>query len=327
MTKKIRWGFICTAHINQKVIRPIHASDNHILQAVSSRSLEKAQVYARDNGFTKAYGSYDELLADPEVDVIYNSLPNHLHAEWTIKACQAGKHVLCEKPLALSMDEVDAIADAARKAGVVVQEAFMYRHHPQTLKIKELLDEGAIGRVRMARGIFTFFLTQPENVRLVPVYGGGCLWDVGVYPVSFMRTMLGLEPGAAFGHQVNGADGVDVTFSGELVFPGGILGQFQSGFSANLYTSCEIMGEEGTLVIPTPFFPYTDSEFTLIRDGLHEKIHIKGQDLYLGELDNMAECIFEGASPHVTLEDSRNNTQTILACYESASTGKMVHLL
>lgn len=320
MEEKLRWGFICTAHINQKLIHPIQASTNHVLQAVSSRDLQKAQDYAAKNGFTTAYGSYEELLADPNVDVVYNSLPNHLHAEWTIKACQAGKHVLCEKPLALTLTEVDAITAAARKAGVVVQEAFMYRHHPQTLKIRELLDQQVIGKIHLARGIFTNLLTNPENIRMAPEMGGGSLWDLGVYPVSYLRTMLGLEPVSAFGIQTNGASGVDMGFSGELAFPDGVMGQFQSAFNSNMYTSFEILGEKGSLLIPTPFFPYEDCEFTLIRDGLHEKIRLPGQHLYLGEIENMAACIFHGQHPLVTLEDSRANTAAILACYESART-------
>lgn len=324
MSEILRWGFICTANINNKLLRPIHASKNHKLMAISSRSIEKARAYADQNHFSKAYGSYEELLADQEVDVVYISLPNHLHAEWTIKACQAGKHVLCEKPIVLSLAEMDAVETAARKAGVIVQEAFMYRHHPQTLKVRELLDRQVLGDISMARGIFTFFLQNEENVRLNPVMGGGSLWDVGVYPVNYLRTMLGVEPESVFGWQVIGPNWVDITFSGELKFPGNILGQFQSGFSAAQHASVEIMGEKGSMYIPVPFFPYTDSEVFLMKDGKTEKIKIKGEDLYLGELEDMAACIFHKKSPRITLADSRNNTKAILACYESARIGKVV---
>jgi D-xylose 1-dehydrogenase (NADP+, D-xylono-1,5-lactone-forming) len=324
MQNTLRWGFICTARINDVLIKPIQASKQHQLTAVSSRSIDKAHIYAGQNHFEKAYGSYDELLADPDIDVVYNSLPNHLHAEWTIKACQAGKHVLCEKPIALTLPEIDAIETAARKAGVVVQEAFMYRHHPQTLKIQELLDQEVLGKITMARGIFTFFLRNPEDVRMRQEWGGGAAWDVGVYPISYMRTMLGAEPESVFGWQNSSPSGVDVSFSGELLFPDSVLGQFQCGFSADYHTSMEIMGEKGSLNIPNPYSPYTGSEFTLTQQGKSEKIKIKGQDLYLGEVDNMADCIFRGKSPRVTLEDSRNNTRALLACYESARTGKVV---
>lgn len=326
MSKPICWGLLSTAKINNAVIRPIQESSNHQLAAVASRNLDKAKAYAAEKNIPRAYGSYEELLADPEVDVIYNSLPNHLHAEWTIKACQAGKHVLCEKPIALSLEEVDAIEEASRKAGVVVQEAFMYRHHPQTLRVKEMVDQGAIGPVHLIRGIFTFYNENPQNVRLVPEYGGGSIWDVGVYPVSYMRTVLNSMPEEVFCWQISGPTGVDVAFSGELRFPSGILGQFQSGFIAHRYTSVEIMGEKGSLFIPNPFSPYTNEEFNWITEKEPQWIRIPGMNLYLGELDDLAECIRTGKSPRVTLEDSRKNTQVILACIESARTGKSVFL-
>jgi predicted dehydrogenase len=326
MANPLRWGLLSTAHINNAVIKPIKESKNHQLAAVASRSLDKARTYAAEKGIPKAYGSYDALLADPDVDVIYNSLPNHLHAEWTIKACQAGKHVLCEKPMALSLDEVDAIQSAALKAGVTVQEAFMYRHHPQTLKVKEMLDRGAIGPVHLIRGIFTFFIEKPEDVRLVPGFGGGSIWDVGVYPVSYIRTMLNAVPEEVFCWQVTGPSGVDITFSGEMRFTGGVLAQFQCGFNTNHYTSIEIMGGSGSLVIPTPFSPYKNEEFTHIDGKITKRIRVPGMNLYLGELDNMATCIRTGIPPRVTLDDSRSNTKVILACIESARTGKAVKL-
>jgi predicted dehydrogenase len=326
MTDSLRWGLLSTANINKKVIRPIQASQHHKLVAVGSRDLARAKSYAGEYNIPNAYGSYEALLADPQVAVIYNPLPNHLHAEWTIKACQAGKHVLCEKPFAITLDEVDAIQTAAQKAGVVVQEAFMYRHHPQTLKVKEMLDQGVLGRVSMARGVFTFFLNDPDNVRLNPKWGGGSLWDVGVYPISYLRAMLGAEPESVFGTQLIGPSGVDLSFSGELCFPNQVLGQFQCGFSADYHTSIEIMGEKGSLTIPIPFSPYTESEMTFRHDDRDEMIKTAGQDLYLGELDDMAACIFHGKTPRITIGDSRNNTKVVLALYESARLGLPVKI-
>ncbi len=325
MADPLRWGLLSTAKINDAVIKPIKESKNHQLAAVASRSLDKAKVYAAKNGIPKAYGNYNELFADPEVDVIYISLPNRLHAEWTIKACQAGKHVLCEKPLALSVEEVDAIEKAAKKAGVVVEEAFMYRHHPLTLKVKEMLDQGAVGRIRMIRGVFTFVLAESKRGRLIPE-GGGSLWDVGVYPVNYIRTMLNAMPEEVFCWQVTGPTRVDLNFSGEMRFPGDILAQFQSGFNAREYTSMEIMGEKGNLFISNPFSPEIDEEIIHVVNQ-REVIKEKGMDSYLGELDNMAECILKGLPPLVTLEDSRKNTKVILSCIESARTGKSIKLV
>jgi xylose dehydrogenase (NAD/NADP) len=161
----LRWGFLSTAHITKAFLEPLRSSKRNLLLAVASRSQDKADEYALKHKVKRAYGSYAELLADPDIDVIYNPLPNHLHAEWTIKAIQAGKHVLCEKPLALSLAEVDVISAAAQKYGEVVAEAFMYRMHPQTLKAQELVASGKLGKVRMVRGSYTYLGTDPGNYR------------------------------------------------------------------------------------------------------------------------------------------------------------------
>ena len=180
MTKTLNWGLLSTARINNALIPPLQFSKPNHLLAVASRSQENADIYAKEKKISRAYGSYEALLADPEIDVIYNPLPNHLHAEWTIKAVEAGKHVLCEKPLALSVDEVDAIHAAAHKHGRVVAEAFMYRHHPQTLKVQELVQSGSIGTLKLIRGSFSFILDREEDIRLLdPAMGGGSIWDVG----------------------------------------------------------------------------------------------------------------------------------------------------
>src|SRR5689334_21224976 len=197
----LNWGLLSTARINDALIPPLHASKRNHLVAVASRTQEAADQYAREKKIPRALGSYEALLADPEIDVIYNPLPNHLHAEWTIKAVEAGKHVLCEKPLALSVDEVDAIRDAARKHGRVVMEAFMYRHHPQTLKVQEIIKSGVLGTLKLLRGSFSFFLSREKDVRLDPEMGGGSIWDIGCYPISYARTVVGENPREVFGWQ------------------------------------------------------------------------------------------------------------------------------
>jgi xylose dehydrogenase (NAD/NADP) len=190
-TKTLRWGLLSTARINRALIPPLQASKRSQLCAVASRSQAKADEFASQCGIPRTHNSYEALLADPEIDVIYIPLPNSLHAEWTIRAVEAGKHVLCEKPLAVSTAEVDAIIAAAQAHGKIVAEAFMYRHHPQTLKIKALVDSGAIGELRMVRGAFTFNINRPDDVRLDPQLGGGSIWDVGCYPLSFTRYVVG----------------------------------------------------------------------------------------------------------------------------------------
>jgi predicted dehydrogenase len=296
------------------------------LLAVASRSQAAADAYAREKKIPRAYGSYEALLADPEIDVIYNPLPNHLHAEWTIKAVEAGKHVLCEKPLALSVAEVDAIMTAARKHGRVVAEAFMYRHHPQTLKVIELVKSGSLGTLKLIRGSFTFILTRKDDVRLKPEWGGGSIWDVGCYPISYARTVVGAEPLEVFGWQVTGPSGIDETFVGQMRFDGGILAQFASSFVLPFQAVMEIVGSEGTLSIPHPFKPGIAEKIYLTRGERIETITIKGIELYSGEVEDMADAILLGKPPRIPLEDSRANVAAIAAFLESARTGLPVRL-
>ena len=188
------------------------------------RDQAKAEAYAHEIGVPRAYGSYEAMLADPDIDVVYNPLPNHLHAEWTIKCAEAGKHVLCEKPLALSVAEVDRVMAAAQANHVIVAEAFMYKHHPQTLKALELLAQKPIGDLIAIKGVFTFDLTPRSNdIRWVPEYGGGSIWDVGCYPISFTRLIAQAEPVEVFGWQTLSDSGVDQVFLGQMRFANGLL--------------------------------------------------------------------------------------------------------
>jgi xylose dehydrogenase (NAD/NADP) len=326
MKDKLRWGLLGTARINRSVIPPLRTSPRNELAAVASRSAEKAGLYAREWRIPRVYGSYEALLADPEIDVIYNSLPNSLHAEWTIKAMEAGKHVLCEKPLALSLEEVDAIGAAAQKTGKVVTEAFMYRHHPQTLKVKQLLDNGAIGAIQMVSGVFTFYLEDPNNVRMAAELGGGSIWDVGCYPISYTRAMVGEEPEEAFGWIETGSSGVDLNFAGQLRFGSGILAQVSSGFRTPYTINMTFLGESGSLVIPRPFNPRGKTSISLRRGDVEEAISIDAVDLYLGEVEDLADAVLDGKAPRVSLADSRANTAAILALLESAHSGKPVKL-
>lgn len=326
MNKALNWGLLSTARINRALIKPLRASNRTRLLSVASRSLSSAQAYAREWHIPKSYGSYEEMLEDPEIDVVYNPLPNHLHAEWTIKALHAGKHVLCEKPLALTLDEVDAIIAAVKETGKIAAEAFMYRHHAQTLKVKELVDGGAIGRIQLIKGAFTFDLTREGDIRLVKEYGGGSIWDVGCYPISYARTILGEEPAEVFGWQVTGPGGCDESFYGQMRFESGVHMQFDSGFRSHLRSYIEIVGTEGVLNIPNPFKPGLKNEIILGRGGKQETIKIKGRELYLGEVEDLCDAIQSGKTPRVSLADSRANIAAILALAKSADTGKPVNL-
>lgn len=322
--EKLRWGLLSTARINSAVIDPLRTSNRNELVAVASRDLEHAKEYAQKRNIPRAYGSYDALLADPEIDVIYNPLPNSLHAEWTIKAAQAGKHILCEKPMALSVEEVDAMQAAAQKSGVVLAEAFMYRYHPQTLKVKQLVDNGMIGKLQLIHGTFTFKLVDPRDVRMLSDLGGGSLWDVGCYPVSYARYLASAEPEEVFGWQIDSGGGVDVTFVGQLRFPGEVYAQFDCGFSTPFRASLEVVGSEGSLIVPVPFKPGTNETIILYKNDDVQNITIIGEELYVGEVEGMADAILLGKPLKVDVADSRGNIATITALLQSAQGGQPV---
>jgi xylose dehydrogenase (NAD/NADP) len=328
MSKNIlHWGILSTARITRSVIPPLQASKRSQLIAVASREQAKADEFARQWNIPRTFGSYEALLADPDIDVIYNPLPNSLHAEWTIRAVEAGKHVLCEKPLALTTTEVDAITAAARKNGKIVAEAFMYRHHPQTLKIKELVDSGAVGDLLLVRGAFTFNLNRPGDVRLNPELGGGSIWDVGCYPLSFTRYVIGREPEQVFGWQVSGASGVDEVFTAQMRFPGDILAQFDCGFRADFRTQMEFVGSQGTIIISSPFKPTHSAKILLHRGDVVQTIRVRGPKLlYMGEVEDMEAAILDEKQPRVSLADSRANISAIVALLQSAREGKPVKL-
>jgi len=324
MSDSLRWGILGTARINRALVPPLRESKRNTLAAIASRDLARAREAAQQWDIPQAYGGYEALIADPSIDVVYVPLPNDLHAEWTVRAARAGKHVLCEKPLAITLAGLDRITAAAHAAGVVVAEAFMYRHHAQTLKVKELVASGALGEVRLVRGSFTFDLSRPGDVRLEPAQGGGCLWDVGCYPVSFARFVLGAEPVEAFGWQVTGPTGVDETFAGQLRFRSGTLVQFDCGFRAPFHTEVEVVGSEGSLRVARPFKPGLAETMHLARGETLEAIETKGEELYLGEVEDMADAILLGRPSRVTLLDSRGNCAALLALLRSAREGRPI---
>jgi predicted dehydrogenase len=326
MKNVLNWGLLSTARINRAVIPPIHASPRSRLLAVGSRSAAAAQEYAARWGIPRAHGSYEALLADRDVDIIYISLPNSLHAEWTIKALEAGKHVLCEKPLAVSVAEVDAISAAAQRANRVAAEAFMYRHHPQTLKVQEIVDSGQLGEVKLVRSAFTFKINNEEDVRLKASLAGGSVWDLGCYPVSYARYVFGAEPEEAFGWQTTGAGGVDEYFYGQLRFPGGRVALFDSGFRLPFRMEMEIVGVEGSLSVPMAFKPGLQAAITLRRGEEEMRIAIAAQELYRGEVEDMADAALDGKAPRISLEHSRANVAAICALYASARSGQPARL-
>lgn len=331
-TSPLRWGLVSTANINRAMIEPIRRGERSELVGVASRSEEKARAYADEWSIPKAYGSYEAMFADPEIDVVYISLPNSLHAEWTVKAADAGKHVVCEKPIVPTLPELDRIEDAAARNGVTIFEAFMYLHHPQTLTVRRMLAEGRVGKLQLIRSWFSFYLPpeQSSNIRLRPELAGGAHWDVGVYPNSLAITMVDAPPLDVWAQQVMGETGVDVSMIGQLRFAGEVSAQIASSFRMPFTEGAVIIGDAGTITIPHPWKPgMNDAPSEIVyapRDGEAETITIEGVDPYLCQVRAMEACVLDGAEPVVPLSRSRDFLRSTLALYASARTGQAVAL-
>ena len=295
------WGILGAGRIAPRIVRGVRATGRTRLVAVASRDAGRARAFADAHGVGTSHGTYAALLDDPAVDVVYVALPNALHAEWTIRALRAGKHVLCEKPLALTVAEVDAVDEAARESGRIAVEAFMYLHHPQIVRAVEVARSGALGRVESVGGSFSFFLTHPADPRMERPLGGGSLWDVGCYPVSFARRIAGAEPStidgvARFGPG-SAASGVDVTFAGLLAFPDGMVATFDCGFAAPDRQRLEVVGGDATLVLEAPFLTAPDGpppSLVLRRGDVDERIAVAEADQYALEVADLTEAILDG---------------------------------
>lgn len=317
---KVRWGLLSTANINRKLIPSIRASSRGELVAVASRSLDKAKSYARKWNIPLAYGSYPNMLESREIDVVYIGLPNHLHAEWSIKAMRAGLHVLCEKPLTISLEEVDAMIAASSQYHKYLAEAFMYRHHLQTKIAKDWVKSGRLGEIISMSGAFTFAIKRKSDIRLVPEYGGGSLWDIGVYPISYAQYMMDAVPQWVAADQLLGETGVDEHFLGHMHYSDGVAAQFYCGFKVPFHTHFEILGTDGRLSIPRPFSGFEDARRMTYHspDGKQTEIRVPDMELYLGEVEDMHAAILDGNQPLISLQESRSHIQTVLALYQSA---------
>jgi predicted dehydrogenase len=323
----VRWGLLSTANINRRLIPAIRESRRGQLVAVASRTPEKAEAYAQEWQIPLAFGTYQEMLDSGEVDAVYISLPNHLHAGWSIKAMRAGLHVLCEKPFALTLEEVDAMIAAHRETGRVLAEAFMYRHHPQTKLAGEWVRSGKLGEISLVRSAFDFSFSSRDNVRLVPEWGGGCLWDVGVYPLSFAQYIMGGPPDWVSGSQWLGPSGVDETFAGQMVYHGNRIAQVSAAFRTPFHTFAEVVGTLGRLHLTMPFVSANDSVMTFFpAGGEPQVIPVPEQYLYLGEVEDMHAAILDGAPTYLTLQETRDHVRTVLALYQSAREGRVVAL-
>ncbi|MFA5908493.1 MAG: Gfo/Idh/MocA family oxidoreductase [Vicinamibacterales bacterium] len=315
----LRWGILGTARINRRLIPAMRLARRSELVAVASRTRARATAYAQGWEIPRAIEGYQALLDDPAIDAVYIPLPNSEHVPWTLAAIRSGKHVLCEKPMALAPADIDRIAAAAAAAKVVVEEGFMYRHEPLTAKVLELVHGGALGTVRAIVSGFTFALDHDADPRLAPALGGGSLWDVGCYPVTYARLLAGRDPKMVFGSAQWHANGVDEEFMGMLRFPGGLTANIYSGFRAALRTWLEVLGSEGALTVPNPFKPSAREALELERGGRVELIEVAGSpELFVREIEDFEAAVLDGAPSVVTLADSRYAAATLSALLESA---------
>jgi D-xylose 1-dehydrogenase (NADP+, D-xylono-1,5-lactone-forming) len=314
----VRWGILSTARINHAVLTPARETDKAEVIAVASRDLSRAEAYAREQGIERAHGSYEALLADPDVEAVYISLPNSLHVPWSVRALESGKHVLCEKPFGRRPDEVERAFDVAEGAERLLMEAFMYRHHAQTRKLAEVVASGAIGELRQLRSSFSFTLSDQTDVRMLPELDGGAVMDLGCYCISGCR-LLGGEPEEVFGLQHIGPTGVDLRLDGLLRFPGDVFAEFHCAFDLPEGSGLEAIGSEGSVLVREPF-RCIDPHLEL--NG--ERVEVEDIDRYLLQLENFSEAIRGEAQPLLGRGDAVGQARTIDALYRSAETGAAV---
>jgi len=321
----LRWGLLGTAHINRRLIPAMRAARRSTVAAVAGRDADRVRQYAEEWQIPVAHTTYDALLHDPGVDAVYLPLPNALHVEWTLRALDAGKHVLCEKPLALSPEDIDRVSAVSQARERVVAEAFMYRHEPVIARVLDVVRDNQIGRVMTIASGFTFALSRPNDVRLDPGLGGGSLWDVGCYAVSAARLVAGVEPVEAFGWATRGPTAVDESFTGMLRFPNDITATVHSSFRSRYRTWLEIGGTDGIIQVSEPFKPGPEVDIDVARGVERRTIRVQGSPLlYVRQIEDFAAAVLDGRSPAVTLEESRGNAATLAALYASARAGRPI---
>jgi xylose dehydrogenase (NAD/NADP) len=311
----LRWGVLSTANITNKLLQSGHDQE---FVAVCSRDLARAEAFAAEKGLARAHGSYEDLLADPEVDAIYNPLPNSLHVEWSIRALQAGKHVLCEKPLSRHPDDVERAFDVAESEGRVLAEAFMWRHHPQLARAQELLAAGDIGELRVIRAAFAHFAADPDDIRLQADLDGGGLMDVGCYCVSGCRALASAEPARVYAEVIPGGHGgVDIALTATLRFPGDVLAVFDCGVSYTGGDLLEAVGSEGSVFMDDPWHG-REAVIEVRREGSVERIETGPDNSYALELADFEAAVRGEHDPLLGRADAVAQARVIDALYTSA---------
>lgn len=327
----LNWGILSTARTTNALIDAIRQSERSKVMAIASRSLEKAQIYAASKGIPKFYGSYEEILLDPDVEVIYNALPNSLHGVWTQKALDAGKHVLCEKPLVMNLSELKVIEETAFRNNLVVFEGLKHLHDPRFFEIQRIIKDGVLGNLLTIQSNFSFHLPAEEssNIRWDPQLGGGVLWDVGVYPNSLaIAVAQSGSPIFVSANQLINTAGIAIHFSGYLSFSNDIISTFVCDFRFPFrYQSTLITGSKGILKLEE-IGPRSNQNamLTLTSNDHIEKITLPNKDLFLGEVETMEQSVIEGMKPVITLEFSRACLRSLLGLQSSANSNQVIYL-
>jgi xylose dehydrogenase (NAD/NADP) len=330
MDKKIRWGILGCAGIAERALIPaVQESANGLLHGIAARDGQRAAAWARAHGFARSYPDYQALIDDPDIDAVYNPLPNHLHAPWSVRAARAGKHVLCEKPMAMNAGEVREMAAAAEASGVLLMEAFMYRFHPQIEKTLDLLSAGEIGPVRSVHSSFTFvYESDGRNYRWFPEMGGGALYDVGCYTLSAARLVFGGEPVSAFARAVVHLErGVDVSTHVLLEFPDGRFAHCDCSFDAHFQSRLLAVGERGTLALDRAFSAkHHEVDIRIVRGDAVDLVHVPAANMFTRMVEHFGDGVLGKKPLRYSSRDAEMNMRTIDACFESVRTGRPVAL-
>ncbi|MBM7570269.1 Gfo/Idh/MocA family protein [Aquibacillus albus] len=329
--RKVKWGVLSTANIGlEQVIPAIERSNNCEVVAIASRG-EKAKQTAEELGITTAYTSYEGLLQDPEIEAVYIPLPNSMHKEWVIKAAEHGKHILCEKPAALNLSELEEMLAACEQHGVTFMEAFMYQFHPQHEKVKALIQDGEIGEVASMRASFSFVLNDGENIRLIPELGGGSMYDVGCYTIHVIRNILDEEPVNVYASsKIHPQFNVETNTAGVLTFANGVQATFDSSFEAMSRQTYQVVGSKGKIDVNGAFRPDTlEGGAGIIQltkeNGEVEEFAVEG-DQYKLQVEHFAQCVIENKQPSYSKEKIRNQMKVFDASLQSMNNGSNVAL-
>ena len=328
--KPINWGILSTARIGSTAFVPsARATPGARVLAVASRSQEKAEAWARQHDIPLALGGYQALVEHPDVDAIYISLPNSLHAEWTVAAARAGKHVFCEKPLAVTAAEGRRMVDACREAGVLLFEAFVFMHHPQSRRLLEIIRTGEIGALRHIDAGMAFSVDDPANIRMIKELGGGSIYDGGVYPITFARFIAGGDPVSVMAHmRFDERSGVDVAVSLILEFPGGLTATLHCGFQGRGGAHARITGGQGRLVVPSPYHPGPESRFEVVPASGESRTETTrtGTPPFQPAIDFFQRCMRGEESPAYMADHAEGTLRVVEAAFESARSGRRVEL-